>query len=128
VFCYPWATAAAAVAVAPRGPDGARRVRYVNPATGGSTMSLLDCLLVQIDAGRDTAPFRTSSHSVCVVVEGSGRTTSGDTTIAWNPKDVFTLPSGQWHTHHADERTRIFITTDREILRRLDLLEETYGG
>jgi hypothetical protein len=29
-------------------------------------------------------------------------------------------------THHAEERTRIFITSDREILRRLDLLEETY--
>jgi hypothetical protein len=29
-------------------------------------------------------------------------------------------------THYATERTRLFITSDREILRRLDLLEETY--
>jgi gentisate 1,2-dioxygenase len=126
VFRYPWTTAAAAVAAAPRGPDGARRVRYINPATGGSTMSLLDCTLVEIDAGRETAPFRTSSHAVCVAVEGSGRSRSGETTIAWGPKDVFTLPSGQWMTHYATERTRLFITSDREILRRLDLLEETY--
>ena len=126
VFRYPWATAAAAVAAAPRGPDGARRVRYVNPATGGSTMSLLDCTLIEIDGGRETAPFRTSSHAVCAVVEGQGSTQSGDSTIAWGPKDVFTLPSGQWITHHAGERTRLFVTTDREILRRLDLLEESY--
>ncbi|HVA33296.1 MAG TPA: hypothetical protein VNG31_04050, partial [Candidatus Baltobacteraceae bacterium] len=104
----------------------ARRVRYVNPATGGATMSLLDCTLLEIDAGRETARFRTSSHAVCAVVEGTGRSQSGDSTIAWGPKDVFTLPSGQWITHRADARTRLFITTDREILRRLDLLEESY--
>jgi gentisate 1,2-dioxygenase len=126
VFRYPWAAAAAAVSAAPPGRDGARRVRYINPATGGATMSLLDCSLIEIDAGRETAPFRTSSHSVVTVVEGHGRTTSDGATIDWAPKDVFTLPSGQWMSHRADERARLFITTDREILRRLDLLEETY--
>jgi gentisate 1,2-dioxygenase len=127
VFRYPWAAAAAAVAAAPRGPDGARRVRYINPATGGSTMSLLDCVLIEIDGGRATTPFRTSSHAVCCVVNGTGSTTSGATTIAWEAKDVFTLPSGQWVSHHATERTQLFVTTDREILRRLDLLEESYA-
>src|SRR6516164_2491070 len=38
VFRYPYATAAAAVAVAPSARDGSRRVRYVNPLTGGSAM------------------------------------------------------------------------------------------
>jgi gentisate 1,2-dioxygenase len=127
VFRYPWASAAAAVAAAPRGRDGARRVRYVNPATGGATMSLLDCGLIEIDAGRATTPLRASSHAVCAVVEGAGTTTSGDTTIAWGAKDVFTLPSRQWVSHHASERARLFVTSDREILRRLDLLEETYA-
>jgi len=126
VFRYPWSTAAAAVAAAPRSPDGARRVRYVNPATGGATMSLLDCSLIEIDAGLETAPFRTSSHAVVAVVEGRGRSQCDDAGISWGPKDVFTLPSGQWMTHRADERARLFIATDREILRRLDLLEETY--
>jgi gentisate 1,2-dioxygenase len=127
VFRYPWATAAAAVSAAPRGRDGARRVRYVNPATGGATMSLLDCTLMEIDAGQTTTGFRTSSHSVVAVVEGSGTTTSGASTIAWGPKDVFTLPSGQWVTHQATEHTRLFVTTDREILRRLDLLDERFA-
>jgi gentisate 1,2-dioxygenase len=128
VFRYPWDTAAAAVAAAPRARDGARRVRYVNPATGGATMSLLDCTLVQLDAGQTTTGFRTSSHSVCAVIDGSGSTTSGSATIAWGPKDVFTLPSGQWVSHHAEERARLFVTTDREILRRLDLLDEAYAS
>ena len=126
VFRYPWTTAAAAVSAAPRARDGARRVRYINPATGGATMSLLDCTLMELEAGQETIAFRTSSHSVCAVAEGGGTTTSGDATIAWGAKDVFALPSGQWVTHRATARTRIFVTTDREILRRLDLLEENY--
>jgi gentisate 1,2-dioxygenase len=128
VFRYPWADAAAAVAVAPRGRDGARRVRYVNPATGGAAMSLLDCTLMEIEAGNPTIAFRTSSHSVCAVVEGRGTTASDGSEISWGPKDVFALPSGQWVIHRAAERARIFVTTDREILRRLDLLDEAYAS
>ncbi len=126
VFRYPWAAAAAAVAAAPRGADGARRLRYVNPVTGGATMTLLDCTLMEIEAGGETAPFYTSSHSVVTVVEGSGSTTSDGATIDWEAKDVFSLPSRQWVTHRANERTRLFFTTDREVLRRLDLLEEKF--
>ena len=126
VFRYPWATAAEALAVAPRSRDGARRLRYVNPVTGGATMSLLDCALIEIDAGLETAPFRTSSHAIVAVIDGRGRTQSDDAGISWGPKDLFTLPSGQWMTHRAEERTRLFIASDREILRRLDLLEEAY--
>src|SRR4051794_15011423 len=45
VFRYPWAAAAAAVRAAPQWKDGSRRVRYVNPLTGGPAMALLDCYL-----------------------------------------------------------------------------------
>ena len=60
------------------------------------------------------------------VIEGHGRTQSDGNSVSWGPKDIFTLPSGQWMTHRADERARLFLTSDREILRRLGLLEETY--
>ena len=36
VFRYPYATASAAVAAAPPARDGSRRVRYINPLTGGT--------------------------------------------------------------------------------------------
>ena len=35
VFRYPYASTSAAVAAAPPARDGSRRVRYVNPLTGG---------------------------------------------------------------------------------------------
>lgn len=127
-FRFPWAAAAAALETAPRSADGSRRLHYADPASGGATMSLLDCYLIEIDAGAETVPLRTSSHAVCAVMEGHGSTRAGDATIAWGPKDVFSLPSGLWTSHRAERRVRLFMATDREILRRLDLLEETLAA
>jgi gentisate 1,2-dioxygenase len=124
VFRYPWADAQGAVAAAPPGKDGARRVRYVNPETGGSVMSLLDCYLMQIDPDRETIGVRTTCNAVCAVVEGHGSSRIGEETVAWAPRDVFTLPHGSWITHRAETTARLFVTTDREIYRRLDLLKE----
>ena len=128
VFRYPWAAARAAVAVAPKGKDGARRVRYVNPITGGSTMPLMDCYLAQIDKGAETVRFRTTGNAVCLVCEGRGTTRVGDHTVSWEPHDVFSLPHGNWITHKADETATLFLVTDRDALRRLDLLKEQYGN
>jgi gentisate 1,2-dioxygenase len=128
VFRYPWAHAAAAVSAAPRGRDGARRVHYINPMSGGSAMPLLDCYLIQIDR-TETVPFRATSNAVCHVVEGRGVSRVGDDTIRWSAKDIFSLPHGNWITHAAEtEKATIFLVTDRDALRRLDLLKEQYGN
>jgi gentisate 1,2-dioxygenase len=127
VYRYPWTTASAAVAAAPIGKDGLRRVRYVNPVTGGSSITLIDSTLIQIDPRTASVPFKTSSHAVCAVVEGTGTTSAGDDEFSWGPKDVFALPSGTWIRHHADAKpARIFVASDREVLRRLGLLDEAY--
>jgi gentisate 1,2-dioxygenase len=128
VFRYPWAAAAAAVRAAPHWKDGTRRVRYVNPLTGGPAMALLDCYLTQIDPGAETIRYRTSSNAVCVVVEGSGNSRIGEDTLTWGKKDIFNLPHGNWITHQADERATLFVVSDRDVLKRLDLLKEQYGN
>src|SRR4029077_15265179 len=71
---------------------------------------------------------RSSASMVCAVVEGSGTTRAGDDTISWEPKDVFSLPTGAWVRHRAQGKARLFVVSDREVLRRLDLLEEELGG
>src|SRR5260370_10775159 len=67
VFRYPYATAAAAVAVAPPARDGSRRVRYVNPLTGGSGLAMMGCFLVQLDADAVTLPFPPTANSGFIV-------------------------------------------------------------
>lgn len=129
VFRYPWEASVAGLQRAPHSRDGARRLRYVNPLTGGAVMSLLDCYLVEIENGTKTLPFRSTSNAVCSVVEGSGSSEIGGEKISWAKKDIFTLPHGSWTSHLATEETaRLFIVTDREVFRRLDLLEEEWGS
>jgi gentisate 1,2-dioxygenase len=127
-FRYPLADAVAALAHTPHGRDGARRVRYVNPQTGGPVMLSLDCALVELDAGVETVPFTTSANAVCAVVSGSGTTTVGGKTFDWEPGDVFTLPHKQTQVHKGTAGpARVFVVSDREVYRRLDLLTETFG-
>lgn len=124
---YPFAAAKRDLdAIAP-GRDGARWLRYVNPLTGEPVMPLLDSYLVRLDAGQTTLPLRTSAHSICTVVEGRGSTTGAGSTVTWEARDIFTLPDRASIVHHADEPSYLFVVTDREILRRLDLLTEEYG-
>jgi len=129
LFRYPWAQAKAAVAAAPVGPDGARSVRYANPLDGGPCMAFLDCCLVELGSGVDTLPFRTSANALATVVEGEGASRVGGAVVEWGPKDVFSLPHGNWISHRAmGGAARLMIATDREVFRRLGLLTEEYAG
>ena len=129
VFRYPYATAVAAVAAAPPARDGSRRVRYVNPLTGGSGMAMMDCYLVQLDPGAVTLPFRTTANSVCCVVEGAGESQVGSETIQWKKRDIFTLPQGNRIVHKGSGGTaRLFQVSDRDLYARLGLLREEYGN
>jgi gentisate 1,2-dioxygenase len=127
VFRYPYADVAAAVAGAPRARDGARRVRYVNPATGGAAMAIMDMHLIEVD-GEKTLPFRTNSNAVACVVEGHGESTVGGDTIEWGPRDIFTLPQGNWISHRGHGTARLFIVSDRDALARLGILKDEYGN
>lgn len=129
VFRYPWREAANAVANAPLDRDGARRVRYSNPLTGGPVMALLDCWLLQLPDTGSTVPVRTTASAVCTVVEGSGSTIVGGDTFDWSARDIFSMPAGNWISHRSAGGTaRLFVVSDSEVLRRLDLLTEEFGS
>ncbi len=125
VFRYPLADAAAALAATPAEPDGLKRVRYVNPATGGAVMSLMDCYLVGLPPGVETSPRRSTANSAFLVADGEGVSTVGEKTVRWEKYDVFTMPAWQWTSHKAGPGgAKLFQVTDREVLRRLNLLRE----
>ena len=129
LFRYPWSAALEALDQTPVGPDGARRLRYINPATGGPVMALIDCFLIDLDGKRKTAPFRTTSNAACLVVEGEGRSRVGGDEIAWQQNDVFTLPRWNWIAHEPGaDGAKLFVVTDRAILDRLGLLRDEFGA
>lgn len=125
IFRYAWSDAEAALSAAPSERDGTRRIKYTNPLSGGPVMTLLDCALIEIPPGSETTALRTTANAVCAVIEGTGMSRVGSETLSWSLRDVFSLPHGNWFTHRADGgRARLFVVTDREVLRRLDLLKE----
>jgi gentisate 1,2-dioxygenase len=129
VFRYPRATSLQALTAAPFAKDGSRKIRYVNPLNGGPVMSLLDCYMTRIEPGTETIPYRTTNNAVAVVVEGSGSSRVGKESFQWQAKDIFSMPHGNWISHRGEGGpATLFVVTDREVLRRLDLLIEEYGN
>jgi gentisate 1,2-dioxygenase len=125
LFRYPWAAAKPALDATTPAVDGSRRLRYTNPTNGRPVLNLIECWLVALAPGRPTRAFTTTANAVCLVVEGEGRSRIGEHEIAWERFDVFTLPHGHRTVHEAGkEGATLFVGSDREILRRLDLLEE----
>lgn len=124
-FRYAAAGAAAALAEAPRGADGTRAIRFVNPLTGGATMPTIDLRMVALDAGKRTPETRSTANAICLVVEGEGESWVGDRHFAWSRHDIMSFPQKSWVRHQAHSPARLFLISDREALRRLDLLEET---
>ena len=125
LFRYPWAQSRDALAATSESTDGSRLLRYVNPMTGGPVLSRLDCYLLGLESGKPTRRYRSTSNAVCFVVEGNGNSTVGDVTIEWETNDIFTLPHWSWASHTAGlDGATIFQSTDREVMRRLELLRD----
>lgn len=126
-FRFPWASTEAALAAAPRGEDGAARVRFTNPLGGPMAMPPLDCYMVHLGA-LPTRPHRTTAGAICAVVKGKGRTICNDIEVNWSERDVFTLPHWAWTSHQAEtDDAVLFIVSDRGNLLNSGLLREEEG-
>jgi gentisate 1,2-dioxygenase len=124
-YRYCGAAARRLLAALPVGPDGARTLRYTNPATGGPVMPALDCYAVRLPKGQATRPRRTTCNMICLVVSGSGRSTVGEHTFDWSQHDVFSIPHWSFASHTAqDGEADLFIVSDRSAFEHLDLLRE----
>jgi gentisate 1,2-dioxygenase len=111
----------------PPSGDGARTVRYTNPATGEAVMTALDCYAMRLTEGRATRPKRSTCNMICLVVSGSGHSTVGEHAFEWSQHDVFSVPHWNFVSHTAiGGDADLFIVSDRSAFERLDLLREEY--
>ena len=128
MFRYPYTLVDEALATLPAEPDGSRKVRYVNPVTGGAIMPTMDAYMLELTRGMETRPFRTTANTMCVVAEGEGTSTIGSLRVNWRKGDVFTLPHWTWFTHTAaSSRARLFQSSDRDLVRYLGYLRDEVG-
>ncbi|MGH8859078.1 MAG: cupin domain-containing protein, partial [Polaromonas sp.] len=107
--------------------DGTK-LRYVNPATGGSPMPTMATFMQRLPAGFDGKPYRQTDGAVFSVVEGSGTLTlqRGNEvwTFAFGPRDHFVIPS--WHTAQlrSAQGCVLFSFSDRPVHQALGIHRE----
>ncbi|MET0632116.1 MAG: cupin domain-containing protein [Xanthobacteraceae bacterium] len=124
-YRYPGEAMRRLLAAAPRGADGARTIRYVNPATGGAVMPTLDCYATRLSKNIPTRNKRATYNVVCLVVSGEGRSLIGEQSFEWSRHDVFTIPHWTWARHEArGGDADLFMVTDKSAFEALDLVRE----
>jgi len=132
VFNYPYArTREALDALSRNGPPDpyhGYKLRYVNPASGEFAMPTIATFVQLLPAGFASQPYRSTDGTAFVVVEGKGETRIGDKTFAWEPHDIFVVPSWMTHTHHAKSEAVLFSFSDRVVQEKLGLWREARGN
>ena len=107
--------------------DGVK-LRYINPATGGSPMPTMATFMQRLPAGFDGKPWRQTDGAVYSVVEGHGEVLvqHGEQTrrFTFGPRDHFVIPS--WHTASFRSATGcvLFSYSDRPVHQALGIHQE----
>lgn len=104
------------------------KLRYANPADGGSPMPTIGAFIQLLPGGFRSAPYRSTDSTVYSVVEGSGETLVGDRIIRWKPRDVFVVPSWHRHEHSCASDSVLFSFSDRPVQQSLGLWREERGS
>jgi gentisate 1,2-dioxygenase len=100
------------------------KLQYVNPATGGYPMPAIAGFIQLLPPGFKGAPYRSTDGTVLCPTEGSGRTTVGDVTFDWNPRDVFVVPTWYPVKHETEKGAVLFSFSDRAVQKALGLWRE----
>ncbi|MFN0000185.1 MAG: hypothetical protein ACKVP1_14900, partial [Burkholderiaceae bacterium] len=79
----------------------------------------------RLAAGATTRARRSTWNTICLVVNGAGRSSVGDQSFEWQQHDVFTIPHWTWAAHTAlSADADLFLVTDRSLFEQLDLVRE----
>ena len=128
VFNYAYdRTRAALDALARNGPVHpchGTRMQYANPATGGYPLPSIAAFIQLLPKGFRGKPFRSTDGTIYAIVEGRGKSTVGDQSFDWGPRDIFVAPSWSAVSHHASEDAVLFSFSDRPAQKALGLWRE----
>jgi gentisate 1,2-dioxygenase len=132
LFSYPYARSREALEkLAKDAPidawDGSK-LRYVNPATGGSPMPTMATFMQLLPAGFSGNAWRQTDGAVYSVVEGTGQVEISHAqqrwTFSFGPRDHFVVPS--WHAARLRSASGcvLFSFSDRPVHQALGLHRE----
>jgi 1-hydroxy-2-naphthoate dioxygenase len=101
-------------------------LEYANPHTGGPTLPTFSCMIQLLRPREKTQSHRHTSTTVYHAFRGHGVTKVSANELAWEPSDIFVVPSWQWHSHEnrSDEDAILFSITDRPATEAFGLYRE----
>ena len=132
IFSYPYERSREALHTLERsGPldacDGFK-LRYINPATGGSPMPTMATFMQRLPPGFEGKPWRQTDGAVYSVVEGSGiayvESPSGPVRFAFDARDHFVVPSWQAVRLESAAGCVLFSFSDRPVHQALGIHKE----
>ncbi len=102
-------------------------LEYRNPATGGPTMTTIQCSLQHLRPGQKTEAHRHTSTVIYHAFRGAGTTVVGDNRFDWEQGDTFVVPV--WHAHghtnrSSSDEAMLFSMSDSPALKSLGLYRE----
>jgi gentisate 1,2-dioxygenase len=128
LFTYPYAQARAALEQlrrhGPADPSHGFKMQYANPATGGYPMPTIGAFIQWLPTGFRGGRYRATDATVYCAIEGRGRSRVGEQSFAWEPHDVFVVPSWCEVAHEALEDAVLFSYSDRPAQKALGLWRE----
>jgi gentisate 1,2-dioxygenase len=104
------------------------KLRFTNPATGGSPLPTIGTFIQLLPAGFAGAEYRSTDATIYCIVEGEGETRIGDTTFTWGRRDIFVAPSWQPISHKTSGEAVLFSASDRPVQQALGLWRGKAGS
>jgi len=101
-------------------------LEYKNRATSGPVMPTIACCMQLVRPGEKTRPSRRVCCTNYHVVEGAGYSIVGGQQLAWEDKDVFTVPTWTFaeHVNSGDRPAFLFSFSDAPVMKALSLYRE----
>jgi gentisate 1,2-dioxygenase len=132
IFSYPYIRSREALAKLARDeaidPFDGVKLRYVNPATGGSPMPTMATFLQLLPKGFVGDTFRRTDGTVFSVVEGKGRATISRGEHVWtfdfSPRDHFVVPSWYSLSLAAKDECVLFSFSDQPVQQAMGVWRE----
>lgn len=118
---FPWAETKSRLAEASPDPSGhfGTQIEFGSPALATTAL-----FMMKLDAGRGTAPYRTTANNLYSPVEGEGETIVEGKSFSWRRGDVLVVPSWLQHSHRASSDAVLFRVTDEPTLSKLGFLRD----
>ncbi len=105
-------------------PVHGHKLRFINPANGGSPMPTIAAFIQRLPSGFSTQPYRATDGTIFSVVEGEGESEIGDRRFAWKARDIFVVPSWCRVIHHSRDEATLFSFSDRAVQETLGIWRE----